>query len=98
MLHQRCDRRSEGQHGRDDFAALCVTVVAFARDVAFLVLEDLLFDLVNHGGNRGVHIRRHLLAVKKVLASLDVHFRDVTLVLFNREDEMRLQDLVNNSS
>src|SRR5438105_15725109 len=34
---------------RDDFTALVVIVVALSRDVAFLVLEDLFFDLVNHG-------------------------------------------------
>ena len=34
----------------------------------------------------------------KILARLDIHFGDMTLVLFDSQDEMRFQDLIHDSA
>jgi hypothetical protein len=75
----------------------CAIAAPLAGHIAAFMLEDLFFDLVQHGSNGGVHIGGHFLAMVEVIPRFDIHFREVALVFLDREDEMRLENFVNNS-
>src|SRR5437870_6591846 len=83
--------------GRDHFT-LMVVVVTLPRYLAFLVSQDLFFHLINDGRDRCVHVRRNFLAMIKITACLDIQLRDVTLVFFDSEDEMRFKDFIHDST
>src|SRR5262249_20571041 len=68
------------------------------RDRAAFVPENLLLNLVEDSGDGRIHVHGNFLAMIEITTCFDVHFRDVTLMLFNREDEMHLHDFVDDTS
>ena len=80
---------------RDDVGSV-VAVAPLACVTRAFVLQDLLFDLVEHRGDRRVHVGRNFLAMIKIMPRFDIHFGDMTLVLFHSQDEVRFQNFIGN--
>ena len=86
----------DNRRRRNDFSG--VVVVTLPCNVSLLVLEDLFLHLIEHCGNGRVHIRGNFFGMIEVVPRSYIDFRNMPLVLFNSQDEMRFQNFVNNPS